>query len=162
MAGKRYQTAAFFIFLAVIQISALNYIEISGIKPDIFLAAVILIALYNGKGAGAEAGIIAGIIYGIATGGIFGIAIASFIICGYLAGVLGKNLYKEITILRCLTVFVFTIAYGLIYYAIYSVVQIRLFPFAFLAMHAVLPCSFYTALISPIIFLMLKKFLLSR
>lgn len=160
MKGKRYKLAAFFVLFAIIQISALNYIELLNVKPNILLVSVILLALYKGSRAGLEAGIIAGLLYDVSSTGTFGVSTLSFMLCGYAVGLLGRNVYEENLVLRSLIVFIFSLANGLIYYFVSSIFQ-AMPPFVPSIKHIILPYSLYTALISPLIFLILKKPLLS-
>jgi len=45
-----------------LQVTVLNYVKISGTKPDLMLICVIFFGLFLGGGAGFEAGIIAGLL----------------------------------------------------------------------------------------------------
>lgn len=156
MRGQRYKVIAFLIFFAIIQISALNYIEIFGVKPNILLASVILLALYKGSRAGIETGIIAGSLYDLGSSATFGLSIVSYMLCGYAVGFLGKNVYKEHVFLRSLIVLVFSLATGLIYYLVLSIFQASP-PFVPSIKYVILPYSLYTTLASPFLFLILRK-----
>lgn len=156
MRGKRYKITAFLIFFTVIQISALNYIEIYSVKPDILLISVIILALYKGSRAGIEAGIIAGLLYDLGRSTTFGLSIILFAIYGYVIGFLGKNVYKESVFLRCLIVFIFSLATGLIHY-LFSLMFQTLPPFVPYLKRIILPYSLYTTLFSPLVFWVLKR-----
>ncbi len=156
MKGKRYKIAAFLILLCFIQISALNYIEFFGVKPNILFAGVAILALYRGSRAGIETGIIAGLLYDLGSSAIFGAGIISFTLCGWTIGFLGKNLYKENILLRLLLVFAFSLANGFVYYLISSIFQPAL-TFVASIKYIILPDSLYTTLVSPLVFLILKK-----
>lgn len=156
MRGKRYKITAFLIFFTIIQISALNYVEIFSVKPNILLASVIILALYKGSRAGSEAGIIAGLLYDLGRSTTFGFSIILFALYGYAVGFLGKNVYKESVFLRCLIVFIFSLATGIIHY-LFSLISQTLPPFMPYIKHIILPCSLYTMLVSPLVFLVLKR-----
>jgi rod shape-determining protein MreD len=154
--GQRYKAIVFFIVLCVIQISALNYIEVFNVKPNILLVGVILLALYRGSQAGLEAGIIAGLLYSLGTSMSFGVAILPFALCGYISGFLGNNIYKESLLLRSLIVLIFSLVSGYIYYSVSSIFQ-AMPPFTTSIKYIILPYSLYTTLVSPLVFLILRK-----
>ncbi len=156
MITQRYKIIALLIFFTIIQTSSLNYIEISYIKPNILLASVIIFSLYKGKRTGREAGFISGLLFDIGSNATFGLGVVSFALCGYTAGLLGKNVYKENAIWRSIIVFAFCLTVGLIHYLILSIFQAPL-PFILSIKHIILPYSLYTTAVSPIVFLILKK-----
>lgn len=156
---KRYKIVAFFVLFAIIQISALNYVRLFDVKPNILLVGVVLLALHKGSGAGLEAGVIAGLLYDLGSAGTFGVSTLSFMLCGYAVGLLGRKVYQENLVLCTLVVFIFSLANNLVYYFISSIFR-DMPPFVPSIKHIILPYSFYTTLISPVIFLVLKKPLL--
>lgn len=142
-----------------LQVTLLDLIKISNIKPDPGVLFVIFVAIFFGWGTGLEAGFIFGLLKDIYSVDIFGINTIALAFTGLAAGLLSPKLFRESRITQVVVVFIFTLAYFLIHYlissAISNITYISLSEYLFFSF---IPVSLYTALISNFIF----PFLINR
>ena len=79
----------------LIQVAALGYVEIAGIKPDILLLVVIFIALSCQQPETIKAAIIAGVIKDMASSSVFGSYMLAFLVLGLLLNYNQRRFYSE-------------------------------------------------------------------
>lgn len=141
----------------VIQSTALDYLSILGVKPDLLLVSVIFFTLYLGKGGGIKAAIIGGLFKDITSTAIFGSNAFAFCLCALFLSRFAGHFYREkvsTQILLC----------GLLYYIITFLI---LFinhgaskdPYIHLNTYhwMILKATLYTGSISPLLFFILSK-----
>lgn len=158
MKHKKILVLFLIILFAVLQNTALNYIRIFSIKPDLLLILVIFFALYYGQIYGMTIGALCGL-FGEATSGIpTGIMVLAYSFGGLVLGHIGKLIYNRKTASQLCISFVFTLSIQLLLFVIFQTRSANLsFLNAFIFI--ILPASFYTAGVSPWVFIFLKTIL---
>ena len=146
-----------FIIFAILQSTALNYMKIGGVKPDILLLAVAFYALSCGVPEfGLGIGVLGGLLRDLSSGGTFAVGALCFSILGMIFGCLGRRVYIESFFIQFLVSFGAAVFTSILYYLISTIFR-NMPPLWGSLRFAILPASVYTALISPIVFRVLKS-----
>ncbi|OIO38421.1 MAG: rod shape-determining protein MreD [Candidatus Omnitrophica bacterium CG1_02_49_10] len=142
--------------LVVGQVTFLEIFKIAGVKPDICISAVAYFGLVGGVYVGLYTGAAAGLLYGLFSAAPLPIHIISFALCGYVAGILSKHIYRD-NIIWCLVAGFLSAAFMLFFdYAAGGMLSdaVSIADFAYLT---VLPIAVYTSIISPPLFFLLSR-----
>ena len=155
MRSKKLLLVILAILFALLQSTFLNSLQVFGVKPNILLILVIFASLYYGCAFGLAAGIFCGICHEATTALPGGSLIFAYAATAIILGRINRLIYNE----GLLNSFLTTLAVALIVY-----LWLGLFVHIFYAypplfgslMRVILPASFYTALLSPLMFRFLK------
>jgi len=143
-----------FLVFAILDLTALNYIKIFDVKPDIFLIGVIFFALYGGLGAGVLGGFASGLIRDIFTGGPFGVNIVFFTLAGIFLGYNFSKFYRNSPVAQMILSFLVSFSYVFFYDIFLTKTGIW--------KSAGILFSLYTAIAAPLLFFMLSKTLILK
>jgi rod shape-determining protein MreD len=144
---NRFQIYLILITAFFLQVTFLNYMKVSGVKPDIVLACVIFFGLFAGAGVGFESGIAAGIMTDLFVLDFFGINTYLFSLVGFLAGVVNINFFRESKRTQTLLVFLFTSLCMTLHYIVISFISRNIsFGYGEYLMRSIIPASIYTSL----------------
>lgn len=91
---KALHHAAWLLLAIILQTMIFNYINIFGVHADLFLVAVIAIALLCGKIQGMLCGMVFGLICDFLIGRLVGTNMLSFAVIGYICGAIGGRYYS--------------------------------------------------------------------
>lgn len=105
-----------FISVALLQLTVAPCIEIFGVKPNFFLAFVVLVALLKGSGQGAVFGAILGLIWDNYSAMGFGTYMVLMTLLGLTVGAFKKHAFRENYFVSCVVVVFATFAYESIAY----------------------------------------------
>lgn len=143
------------ILFTILQCTALNYIQILKSKPDILLILIIFFSLHYGRIYGLTVGALCGF-FSEATSGIPGhLAVFTYSLGGLFLGHLGRWIWNQKIVGQLSTSFVFSLAIYLFLFFLFKTFQANLSLFSALVF-IILPASFYTAAVSPVLFRFLK------
>ena len=135
-----------------------NYIAVSGAKPDLLAMCVIFFGLFLGPAAGLESGFAAGLLKDVFALDFLWINAVSLGATGFIAGAINTQLFKESKRADFIFVFLFTVFSMSIHYVIVAVISNSLaFDFAEFFMNSVIPAALYTALLSIPIYVRLQS-----
>jgi rod shape-determining protein MreD len=142
------------LFIALIlQMTIVDYLKISGAKPDLMLILVIFFGLFFGVSAGLESGFAAGLSKDIFSTDIFGINTLTLVVTGLMVGLLSPKFFKESRITQAAIVFALALLSMLVHYITGSIISnvtyMNLPEYIFGLM---IPASLYTCAVSAIIF----------
>lgn len=164
---------AIIIIVALLQCTALNYLQLLNNKPDILLILVVFFSLTYGQIYGLATGAFCGLLSEITSGLPAGTAIFTYSFGGFILAYLGKlsyfafaageemnkegksRPYAQQTAIQILICFIFSLG---IYLSIFLYLQsssMHLVLFNVL-LSVILPASLYTAVVSPLIFRFLQ------
>lgn len=143
-----------FLIFAILDLTALNYIKVFDVKPDIFIIGVIFFALYGGLRAGVLGGFASGLIRDIFTGGPFGANIAFFTLAGIFLGYNFSKFYRESPVAQMILSFLVSLSYAIFYDIFLAKTGIW--------KSAGILFSLYTAITAPLLFFMLSKSLILK
>lgn len=146
------------ILFTLLQSTALNYIRIFKVKPDILLILIIFFSLNLGQIYGLIIGALCGI-FNEATSGIpSGVAVLVYSFGGLFLGHIGKWVYNQKLLGQLYITFVFSFAIYLSLFFLSQAFNASLSLFGILV-STILPASLYTAAVSPVFFRFLKTVL---
>ena len=135
-------TVGFFI----IDNSFMPFVAIKGYYPSLLFLFCICYSIVNGSSEGMWLGILAGMLQDIFFTNTFGINSLTTMLMCVLAGVVGKNLFKEKRIIPIVTTFFITLLKGLMVLTIlYAIGQ-------YTALQGVFYTSFYTMIVSIVMY----------
>jgi len=156
MTKKRITPFILLLFLAIFQTTSLNRLSILGIKPDLLLILVIFLGLHKGPLSGAGYGFLAGILLDIFSPTPLGTNALSKTVLGFLAGAVAPFLYFEAPFIQGLLLFLGMFLEGLILFILLS--SFHLAPSLYYSfLYIILPASFYTSLLTPLLFYTFKR-----
>ncbi|MCL2337932.1 MAG: rod shape-determining protein MreD [Firmicutes bacterium] len=131
----------------LLQFTALNFIAINGVKPDLVLILVILNGFFLGTREGAFWGFIGGILQDLIGGGYFGLYALTGMAAGYLGGLAEGRLYRESRLIGAGLVGACTFGAQLLFYLLLLLLNVRVS-----LLHALTgvigPVSVYNALVA--------------
>ncbi len=130
----------------IIQTTALNYMAIYGVKPDLVIILVILNGFLRGTREGAFLGFSAGILQDLVSGGYFGLNTLTKMVAGYLAGLGKDRLYRDNRIIAAGLTWVCTVGAQFIFYILLLSVNVSI-PVLNAVVNVILPTAFYNALV---------------
>ena len=143
------------------QVTAFNYIEIAGIKPDILLLIVVFVSLSCQKPETIKAAIAAGIIKDVTSSSVFGSCALSFLVLGLLLSYYQRRFYKERILTQilfgfCSYIFVAVFAFG------FNLIAHKGLSLFHAYLNIAFKGAFYTGTVSPLIFFISSKVLRIR
>ena len=150
---SRYSLYIILITAFLIQLLFLDHIKIAGVKPDLLVLMVVFFAIFFGPGTGAEAGFVSGLFKDTYSLDIFGVNIVLLSMMGLIAGMLSPKLFKESKLTQGLLVFASSVLYMIIHYFTSSLIlKIAYVTLPEYLYGLILPSSFYTAMLSVLLF----------
>jgi len=135
----------------LLQTTALNFIAINGIKPDLVLVVVILNGFLRGTREGAFLGFSVGILQDLVGGGYFGLNALTKMFAGYLAGLGEGRLYRDNRVIAAGLTWVCTLGAQLAFYLLLLLVDVSI-PLITALVHIIIPAAFYNALVVLVIY----------
>ena len=150
---KRHVLYVILIVAFLIQFLFLDHIKIAGAKPDLLVLLTVFFAIFFGPGIGAEAGLLSGLFKDIYSLDIFGVNSILLSLMGLIMGVLSPKLFKESKLTQGLLVFSSSMLYMIAHYFVSSLIlKITYITLPEYLYGLILPSSFYTAMISLLLF----------
>lgn len=143
------------ILLSIIQVSYPEYLKISGSEPDLLLAAIILISMFRGKRTLILA-LFSGILKDSLALNTFGINTITFVLWSFLTVILSKKLTLDT--IFAYTALVLTVAFldNIIRMLLFLLSGALFVPFG-IFFKVIILGSFYTAMITPLLWEILKE-----
>jgi len=143
---------------ALVQTTWPDFLKIQGVTPDLVLMMVVYFAIAEGEERAMFTGTLGGIYQDVASKAILGHNILSLVIVGYAAGRISTRLVTGHPAVKAGLVFLAGVAQGFLHTAIAYVQLPSATPVISTLIMVVVPASFYTALITPFIFVLLDRF----
>lgn len=156
---KIYLKIGIIVFTLLIQLTLINLFTIQGLKPDLILLVVIVFSLLKGAEEGAISGFASGLLQDIFSSGLLGINALAKTVMGFVCGVLKERIFAEhilfiipvitflVSISQSMLIFLVLNAFGVEYSLVWSLKQVAI------------PEALYNSLLSPFIFLAVKRIL---
>jgi len=149
-AGQGVRTVAFLILIGAVLLlekTALHFLRVAGVKPDLVLLLVIFNGVLKGPREGAFWGFIGGLIEDFACGHYIGLHALSKLCAGYVAGLVEVRVYKESLFVAAVVVWGTSILAGAVVYLLLATLGIFVAPVeAFI--RVIFPVAVYNALVS--------------
>lgn len=134
------------LFFILLQSTALNFIAVQGVKPDLVLVLVILNGFLRGTREGAFLGFVGGVLQDLLSGGYFGMYALTNMTAGYLGGLGEGRLYRDNRVIAAGLTWVCTFGAQLVLYVLLALVDVRVHVITALA-GVIIPLAFYNALV---------------
>ena len=131
-------------------------IRIAGVVPDLTLLLVVYFAVNEGEERAMFTGVLAGVFQDVASKATLGHHVLCLVLIGYAVGRLTTRLITEHPAIKAGLVFAAGLVNGIVYTAILYVQEPGLTAVRTIATK-VIPTAFYTALVTPLVFLLLSK-----
>lgn len=149
------------IVLALVQTTWPDFLTLQGVAPDLTLMLVVYFAIAEGEERAMFTGALGGIYQDVASKVVLGQNILCLAVIGYAVGRLSTRLVTEHPAVKAGLVFLAGLAQGILYTSIVYV-QEPATPVVRTILTSVIPASFYTALITPFVFLVLARLFRGR
>lgn len=137
--------AVWLLVLALIQPTAVQWIRIFGVSPDLFLIFVICTGLLRDKREGAVIGFVFGLVLDMMVGRMVGLSAIVYMYLGLLTGLLRDHFVSDGVIVCAITVFVAALIYNIVYYIGYLIAWGDL-GFGIALIRTILPKALYTGI----------------
>lgn len=147
---------AVIILAALLESTVLQKISIEDVLPDLTLLLVVYFALQAGEERAMFTGVLGGLMKDVAGNARLGHNVLALVIVGYLAGRLSKRLVTDHPAVKAGLVFVASLTYGVIYVCV-QYVQEPSIGVTYQILTNRIPTAFYTALVTPLVFLLLDR-----
>lgn len=144
------------IVMALAQTTWPDFLTVQSVTPDLTLILVVYFAITEGEERAMFTGALGGIYQDVASKAILGHNVLCFVIVGYAAGRLATRLVTDHPAVKAGLVFLAGLAQGVLFTCI-RYVQYPDTPVVETVLTVVVPASFYTALITPFVFVVLSR-----
>ncbi len=156
---KIYLKIGIILVILLIQLTLINSFTIQGVKPDLILLVVMVFSLLQGAEEGSISGFASGLLQDVFSSGLLGINALAKTIIGFVCGILRAKVFAEhilfiipvITFIasigHCILIFLVLRAFGTEYNLAWSFKKVAL------------PEALYNSLLSPFVFLAVKRIL---
>lgn len=144
------------IFFALVQTNWPEALKLQGVVPDLVLIMVVYYAIAEGEERAMFTGLVGGLYQDVAVHTVLGHHVICHVIVGYIAGRVSTRLITEHAAIKAGLVLLASLGQGLLFIFIQYVQQPQrgmLYPL----LAVVVPCAFYTAVVAPILFLLLDS-----
>lgn len=144
------------VFAALLQGTWLEAITVRGVLPDLILLITVFAAIYYGETSAMLVGAFGGVLNDVARNTTLGHHVLCLVLVGYAGGRLATRLVTHHPAVQAGLVFLASLAYGLCF----QLVDYMQDPHSGVLQHIVsnvVPASFYTAVVTPIVFLLLAR-----
>jgi len=149
------------IVLALVQTTWPDFLTLQGVTPDLTLMLVVFFAIAEGEERAMFTGALGGLYQDVASKAVLGHNILCLVVIGYAVGRLSTRLVTEHPAVKAGLVLLAGLAQGTLYTSI-AYVQEPATPVIRTILTSVVPASFYTALITPLVFIVLAKMFQGR
>ena len=148
---------AIIIIALLIQLTLINSVTILGLKPDLIMVVVVVFSLLKGEKEGTISGFATGLLQDIFSTGLLGINALAKTVIGFFSGIIKEKIFHEhllfiipvitfiASLIQSILIILLLRAFGTEYDLAWSLKQIAL------------PEALYSSLLSPFIFLAIKK-----
>ncbi|HIJ73078.1 MAG TPA: rod shape-determining protein MreD [Candidatus Hydrogenedentes bacterium] len=141
------------VIAALIQTTWLKAIAIRGVEPNLILVLVVYFAIASGEERGMFTGVLGGAFQDVSGASILGHHVVCLVLVGYGVGRLTTRLITEHPAVKVAVVFTAALTNGLLYTFIEYVQSPGSNPISKI-LAGVIHATFYTALLSPVVFLL--------
>jgi rod shape-determining protein MreD len=147
--------AAAVISMALLEAQWPYVLRIQGVVPQLVLILVVFFAIVDGEERAMFTGLLGGVFQEVATDDALGHRVICLVVVGYVTGAIARRLITENPAVKASAVLVASVAHGILYLAI-DYVQRPGVSNVSGQLVALLPQAFYTALVTPVLFMLLS------
>jgi rod shape-determining protein MreD len=144
--------AAVVILAALIEATWLGVMRFQGVLPDLILLLVVFFGITEGEERAMFTGVMGGLFQDVASNSALGHHVLCLVVVGFVAGRMSHRLVTDHPAVQAATVFAAGLIHGLLFTTI-AYIQNPQIGAINLMMTSVVPKAFYTALVTPLVFL---------
>ncbi len=149
--------AVWLFILTIFQPTLIQWIALWGISPNMFLIFVIVTGFLKGKKAGAICGAVFGLVFDLLVGRLIGISGILFMYIGFGVGIVTERFLSSTgSVAAAVLTFGLALLYAVGYYIAYSM-SIGDMGLFYAVIRIILPECLYTAILSLVLFLPIRK-----
>lgn len=153
---------AFIVVLtALIQTTWLDAVRVAGVLPNLPLVLVVYFAVAQGQERAMFTGVLGGLFQDVSGNLTLGHNVLCYVIIGYIVGRLSTRLVTEHPVVKAGLVFLAALAFGALDTVIKYVQEPQIAAFQNV-LSRVVPTAFYTALATPILYILLTRLFRER
>ena len=146
----------FVVCAALIHTTWPDFLKIQGVMPDLVLMLVVYFSITAGEERAMFTGALGGIYQDVASKAVLGHNVLCLVVVGYAVGRISTRLVTAHPAVKVGLVFLAGVAQGILYTCI-AYIREPDTPVVQTIFSVVVPASFYTALITPFVFLVLDR-----
>ncbi len=146
----------YFFSFYILQTTVINVISVYGTKPDLMLTALLCLAMLRGKEEASVVAIFIGVALDLLWSEHFGIYTICLFVVVCVCGLLFESVFHHSFGTALMGVFIFSIAYGLMYTMFYYLPHGGLRGW-YLLIKVILPAALYNAVLAMPIYGMMKR-----
>lgn len=144
------------VVMALVQTTWPDFLTLENVKPDLTLILVVYFAIADGEERAMFTGALGGIYQDVASKAVLGQNVICLAVVGYAVGRLSTRLVTDHPAVKAGLVLLAGLAQGILFTCIHYI-QYPGTPVVETILTAVVPASFYTALITPFVFFGLSR-----
>lgn len=149
------------IVMALLQTNWPDLLKLQNVVPDLMLALVVYLGLRETAERAMFTGVLGGIVLDVASNAVLGHHVLCLVIAGFAIAQLSRRIVSEHPAIKVALVLGASLANGLLY-TIIQYIQNPNIPFTYMIISSVAPTAFYTALLTPLLFIVLAQGLHGR
>ena len=130
-------------------------LRIQGVVPQLVLILVVYFAITEGEERAMFTGLLVGLFKDVAADAALGHYVLCLVVVGYFIGTMSRRLITDNPAVKTGAVFCASVLHGLVYIAV-DYIQRADAGNAYALLATLLPQAFYTALMTPVLFIMLS------
>ncbi len=148
--------AVLVVAVALIQTTWLKGIRVQGVLPDLTLLLVVYFAIAEGEERAMFTGALGGVCQDVASSMVLGHHVLCNVVVGFVVGRVARRLIMEHPVVKVALVLCASLLNGLLFTSV-EYVQTPSMSALHRIMTTVVPGAFYTALVTPLVFIMLGR-----
>ena len=142
------------IVAALLEATWPQMLSIQRVVPDFVIVLVVYFSITEGTERGMYTGVLGGIFQDVAGNTGIGHHVLCLVIVGYIVGRMARRLITDNPYVKTVTVLVASLVHGVLYLAVEYVQKVDMNTVVTMT-YSIIPHTFYTALVTPIIFLIM-------
>lgn len=141
------------VVLSILEVPVNNYLKLLGAGPELILLGVVYFSLYSSKERGLACGLIGGVLKMVLSG-LNPVILILYASIGFTVGLYKEMLYKQLSSARMILAFAAVVYSDMIYGFLISSLG---FPYYKMIFFICIPSAIYTALLAPLVFIVLDS-----
>ncbi len=143
------------ILMALLEAQWPYVLRVQGVVPQLVLILVVFFAIVDGEERAMFTGLLGGLFQEVATDDALGHRVFCLVVVGYVTGTMARRLVTENPAVKASAVFVASAAHGILYMMIDYLQRPGVVNVSG-QLVTLLPQAFYTALVTPVLFMLLS------
>ena len=144
------------VIAALLEATWPQMLSIQRVVPDFVIVLVVYFSITEGTERGMYTGVLGGIFQDVAGNTGIGHHVLCLVILGYIVGRMARRLITDNPYVKTVTVLVASLVHGVLYLAVEYVQKVDMNTVVTMS-YSIVPHTFYTALVTPLVFLIMGR-----